>query len=95
MSAPLSDRVRAYLDQHGTLNLATTGPAGLWSAAVLYVHDGGGLCFTTMATSRHGQNLVATGAGVPAPSTTSAPRGRRSRACSSRAQSRRSPTSTS
>ena len=62
MSATLADRVAAYLDGHTTLNLATTGPAGLWAAAVLYVHDGPRLYFTSVATTRHGQNLVATGA---------------------------------
>ena len=30
MSLTLADRVAAYLDGHTTLNLATTGPAGLW-----------------------------------------------------------------
>ena len=29
MSLTLADRVAAYLDGHTTLNLATTGPAGL------------------------------------------------------------------
>lgn len=61
MTATLSDRVAAYLDGHTTLNLATTGPAGLWAAAVLYVHDGVRLYFTSVAVTRHGQNLVATG----------------------------------
>lgn len=56
----LSDRVLAYLDGHTTLNLATDGPAGLWSAAVLYVHDGVNLYFTSVAATRHGQNLVET-----------------------------------
>ncbi len=66
MSASLSDRVLAYLTGHTTLNLATTGPGGLWAAAVLYVHDGGHLYFTSVAATRHGQNLVATrhGAGT-------------------------------
>ncbi len=62
MSAPpLTDRVLAYLDGHTTLNLATDGPAGLWAAAVLYVHEGARLYFTSVAATRHGQNLVATG----------------------------------
>jgi len=60
MSPPLSDRVLAFLDGHTTLNLATTGPAGLWAAAVLYVHDGTHLYFTSVAVTRHGQNLVET-----------------------------------
>jgi uncharacterized protein YhbP (UPF0306 family) len=61
MSLTLADRVAAYLDGHTTLNLATTGPAGLWSAAVLYVHEGPQLYFTSVAVTRHGQNLRATG----------------------------------
>jgi uncharacterized protein YhbP (UPF0306 family) len=64
MSATLSDRVVAYLDGHTTLNLATTGPAGLWAAAVLYVHDRGRLYFTSVASTRHGQNIAATGVGA-------------------------------
>lgn len=62
MSATLTDRVAVYLDGHTTLNLATAGPAGLWAAAVLYVHDGPRLYFTSVAATRHGQNLIATGA---------------------------------
>ena len=61
MSATLSDRVLSYLDEHTTLGLATTGPAGLWAAAVLYVHDRGRLYFTSVATTRHGVNIAATG----------------------------------
>jgi uncharacterized protein YhbP (UPF0306 family) len=61
MSLTLADRVAAYLDGHTTLNLATTGPAGLWVAAVLYVHEGPQLYFTSVAVTRHGQNLRATG----------------------------------
>lgn len=61
MTIPVTDRVAAYLADHTTLNLATEGPAGLWAAAVLYVVDGAELCFTSVATTRHGQNLLATG----------------------------------
>ena len=61
MSLTLADRVAAYLDGHTTLNLATTGPAGLWVAAVLYVHEGPQLYFTSVGVTRHGQNLRATG----------------------------------
>lgn len=57
---PLPDRVLAYLSAHTTLNLATHGPAGLWAAAVLYVHEGVNLYFTSVAESRHGQNLLET-----------------------------------
>ena len=64
MTATLSARVLAYLDGHTTLNLATSGPAGLWAAAVLYVRDGDRLYFTSVASTRHGQNVVATGVGA-------------------------------
>lgn len=61
MSAPpLPERVLAYLRAHSTLNLATHGPAGLWCAAVLYVHEDTSLYFTSVATTRHGQNLLET-----------------------------------
>jgi uncharacterized protein YhbP (UPF0306 family) len=60
MSATSLERVVAYLEGHTTLNLATAGPAGLWAAAVLYVSDGGHLYFTSVAATRHGQNVVAT-----------------------------------
>lgn len=57
----LADRVRAYLRGHTTLNLATAGPDGAWAAAVLYVVDGPHLYFTSVATTRHGRDLLATG----------------------------------
>lgn len=61
MSAPsLSERVLAFLGAHSTLNLATHGPAGLWCAAVLYVPEGTRLYFTSVAATRHGQNLLET-----------------------------------
>ncbi len=63
-SSTLADRVTAFLDGHTTLNLATAGPAGLWAAAVLYVADGGHLYFTSVAATRHGQNLLATSHGA-------------------------------
>jgi uncharacterized protein len=57
----LRERVIAYLDDHTTLNLATSGPAGLWASAVLYVHEGTDLYFTSVAGTRHGLNMRATG----------------------------------
>jgi uncharacterized protein YhbP (UPF0306 family) len=56
----LRDRLLAYLDAHTTLNLATTGPGGLWAAAVLYVHEGTTLYFTSVAATRHGVNIAGT-----------------------------------
>lgn len=53
----LRERVMTYLDEHTTLNLATAGPGGAWAAAVLYVHDGTDLFFTSVATTRHARNV--------------------------------------
>jgi len=58
---PLRNQVLAYLDDHTVFNLATAGPAGLWASAVLYVHDGTQLYFTSVAATRHGQNMLTTG----------------------------------
>lgn len=57
----LRERVVDYLAARTTLNLATYGPAGLWACAVLYVQDGTRLYFTSVASTRHGQNMAATG----------------------------------
>lgn len=56
----LQARVLSFLDRHTTLSLATAGPAGLWAASVLYVHDDLDLYFTSVATTRHGVNLAET-----------------------------------
>lgn len=56
----LRDRVLAYLESRTVFNLATAGPAGLWASAVLYVSDGTTLYFTSVAVTRHGQNMRAT-----------------------------------
>jgi uncharacterized protein len=56
----LRDRILGYLERHTTLNLATEGPQGLWAAAVWYVHDGIDLYFTSVAATRHAQNMLAT-----------------------------------
>ncbi len=56
----LRDRVLAYLESRTVFNLATAGPAGLWVSAVLYVNDGTTLYFTSVAATRHGQNMRAT-----------------------------------
>lgn len=57
----LRDRVEEYLAGHTTLNLATYGPGGLWACAVLYVHDGVNLYFTSVAKTRHGLNINTSG----------------------------------
>lgn len=55
----LRDRVLDYLDGHTTFNLATAGPSGPWAAAVLYVHEGTRLYFTSVPTTRHAADFVA------------------------------------
>lgn len=47
----------AYLAAHHVLTLATTGPEGVWAAAVFYVHDSFDLFFLSAGHTRHGQNL--------------------------------------
>lgn len=59
-TAPLRNRIVEYLGDRTVIDLATDGPAGLWIAPVLYVHDGLALYFTSVASTRHGVNLEAT-----------------------------------
>jgi hypothetical protein len=41
------------------MTLATTGPQGIWAAAVFYVNDGFELIFLSAGHTRHGQNITA------------------------------------
>ncbi len=52
---------QAYLARHQVMTLATTGPAGLWAAAVFYCEQGFDLFFLSAGHTRHGQNLLASG----------------------------------
>ena len=66
MAAPkimpiLRDTILSYLQAHHVMTLATQGPLGLWAAAVFYVNDGLTLYFLSSPTSRHSQNLEASG----------------------------------
>ena len=61
MSAALRETVLAYLRDHTVLTLATSGPAGLWAAAVFYANEGFNLYFLSAPTSRHSLNIAATG----------------------------------
>jgi len=49
----------AYLRKHNVMTLATSGPEGLWSAAVFYVNDDFNLYFTSSPTTRHCRNIAA------------------------------------
>lgn len=65
-SSELRDRVLAYLGDRTVITLATSGPAGLWAAPIMYVNEGTALYFTSVAATRHGQNMEATHAAVGA-----------------------------
>jgi uncharacterized protein len=47
-----------YLQTHQVMTLATTGPAGVWAAAVFYVNDGFDLIFLSAGHTRHGRNVT-------------------------------------
>lgn len=57
----LRERITAFLAKHCTLNLATEGPLGLWSAAIWYVTDDLDLYFTSVPATRHARNMLSTG----------------------------------
>ena len=48
-----------YLETHQVMTLATTGPLGVWAAAVFYVNDGFDLYFLSAGHTRHAQNFTA------------------------------------
>lgn len=58
MDRSLTDKVTAYLRSHHVLTLATTGPEGVWAAAVFYVNDGFTFYFLSAPASRHSRNLA-------------------------------------
>jgi uncharacterized protein YhbP (UPF0306 family) len=49
----------AYLASHNVLTLATSGPEGVWAAALFYASDRFQLYFLSAGTTRHGRNLAA------------------------------------
>jgi uncharacterized protein YhbP (UPF0306 family) len=49
----------AYLAAHQVMTLATSGPQGVWAAAVFYVNDGFDLTFLSAGHTRHAQNFSA------------------------------------
>ena len=58
MSAPLKERVFAFLGEHHVMTLATVGPDGPWAAAVFYAHEDLRLYFLSAPNTRHAQNLA-------------------------------------
>lgn len=58
MSNSLHEKTLAYLADHNVMTLATSGPEGLWAAAVFYVNDGFTLYFLSAPTTRHSQNIA-------------------------------------
>ncbi len=52
-------RALSYLSKHHVHTLATTGPEGIWAAAVFYANHNYDLYFLSAATTRHAQNLEA------------------------------------
>lgn len=57
--AELRGRALDYLRGHNVMTLATSGPKGLWAAAVFYVNDDLVLYFLSSPRSRHGVNIAA------------------------------------
>ncbi len=55
----LYHRVLDYLRGHNVMTLATSGPGGIWAAAVFYVNDDLELYFLSAPASRHGINIAA------------------------------------
>lgn len=58
MSMTLEQRVQAHLQTHHVATLASSGPDGIWAAAVFYVHEGWDLYFLSSPSSRHCLNLA-------------------------------------
>ena len=61
MTVEVRANALAYLADHHVMTLATTGPDGVWAAAVFYAHDGFDLFFLSAGHTRHGQNVAKNG----------------------------------
>lgn len=59
MTAPLRDRILAFLAEHHVMTLATVGPDGPWAAAVFYAPEDWSLHFLSAPSTRHAQHLAA------------------------------------
>lgn len=57
MNSTTLNALRAYLDGHNVMTLATQGQQGPWASAVFYVFDAGCFYFLSAAHTRHCQNL--------------------------------------
>jgi hypothetical protein len=58
VSAPLRERVLAFLGEHHVMTLATADARGPWGAAVFYAHDGLRLYFLSSPAARHSACLA-------------------------------------
>jgi uncharacterized protein len=58
-TAKLEARALDYLRTHQVMTLATTGPEGLWAAAVFYANDGFEFTFLSAGHTRHARNIHA------------------------------------
>lgn len=47
-----------YLREHNVMTLATSGPGGVWAAAVFYASDHFDLFFLSASGTRHVQNII-------------------------------------
>lgn len=59
MNTKLHEKTLTYLKTHNVMTLATTGPEGVWAAAVFYVNHNFTLYFLSAPTTRHSQNIAA------------------------------------
>ncbi|MFQ5578468.1 MAG: pyridoxamine 5'-phosphate oxidase family protein [Anaerolineae bacterium] len=58
-NSALRQKVLAYLQAHNVMTLATTGPDGVWAAAVFYVNHTFTFYFLSAPTTRHSRNIAA------------------------------------
>ena len=58
MNTLLRENALAYLRNHNVMTLATTGPEGVWAAAVFYVNDDFNVYFLSAPTTRHSRNMA-------------------------------------
>ncbi|MFO7538638.1 MAG: pyridoxamine 5'-phosphate oxidase family protein [Chloroflexota bacterium] len=59
MMDTVKEEALAYIAAHHVMTLATTGPAGLWAAAVFYVNKEFTFYFLSAGHTRHAQNIEA------------------------------------